>query len=384
MRIILAGGGTGGHLMPGIALAQRIRAEDDGAAVLFLCSDRESDKLTLTRYGFDAHPLPSKPLSLDPTGWPAFAWGNAQSFIRVYRTISRFAPDVAVGLGGFASFFPIAAARLRHVPIVLLEQNVVPGKATRRLAGLACEVVCQWAETVRYLGVNTKARWLGNPVRDEILEGTREKALQRLHLDQDKKTLLVLGGSQGSHAVNTMMIQCARQLADRADELQVVHLSGYDDREAVAEAYKQAGITAETVAFLDDMSVAYRAADFALSRAGGTTIAELTACGIPAILVPYPHATDQHQLRNAQSLAEAGAAVVLQEEDFSPDRLVGMINTFLDNPVLTRRMRTASLAQGKPDAARSILDMVRKYASPRISNDVAATLAGEAIAKRHT
>ena len=384
MRVILGGGGTGGHLMPGIALAREILAEDDSSSVLFLCSDRESDVLTLKRYGFAANPLPSKPPSRNPLAWPSLAWGSLTTFCSVYRIISAFKPDVAVGLGGFASFFPVVASRLQGVPIVLLEQNVVPGKATRRLAGIAREVVCQWAETVRYFGVKTKASVLGNPVRDEILAGTRDTALERLHLDAAKKTLLVTGGSQGAHAVNTMMIESAPELAARAGELQVVHLSGHSDREAVADAYKQAGIQAETIAYLDDMSSAYRVADFAVSRAGGTTIAEFAACGIPAILVPYPYAADQHQLRNAQSLAEAGAAVVLQQEDFSPGRLAGMIGTFLDNQVLTRRMRTAALAQARPGAARSVLGVIRGYAGALESIDSAQALTPQTIAKRHT
>jgi len=384
MRIIIAGGGTGGHLMPGIALAQKITQEDLESRVLFLASDREADIRTLSRYGIEAMHLAARPAGRNPAAWPALIIGGLKLIRQCHRIIGDFAPDAAVGLGGYASFFPMVAACLQRVPLVLLEQNVIPGKATRRLAPFAAEVACQWQETVRHFGVKVRTQAAGNPIREEILAGGHEEAIEQLHLAPGVKTLLVAGGSQGAHAINRMMIACAADLAARAPGLQIVHLTGHRDRETVADAYEQAGLRAEAVAFLDDMSLAYRAADFALSRAGGTTIAELAACGIPSILVPYPHAANAHQAHNARCLAEAGAAVVLQQDDFTPERLVGIICKFLTDEKLRTRMRTACFALGRPNAADTIYEMLGNYAQTQTSNNAAQAMSPQPAAKENT
>lgn len=384
MRIVLAGGGTGGHLMPGVAMAQRIKREDPEAHVLFIAGDREMEIRTLNRYGLEARHTTARPLTMNPATWPAFVSGGLKVLRQSYRTIAEFGPDVALGLGGNASFFPLIAARLQRIPIVLLEQNVIPGKVTRRLAPFAEEVACQWPESIRHFGVKVKARITGNPIREEILAATREEAIERLHLDQGKKTLLVTGGSQGAHPLNEMMIACAGKLASRAPELQVIHLSGRSDHEAVGRAYQQAGIGAETAQFLDDVALAYAAADLAISRAGGTTIAELTVHGVPCILVPYPHATDNHQLHNARALAGAGAAMVLEQSQFTPERLVGMICDIINNPGLTKRMHTACTAVGRPDAADEVLRTLHGCACIQVTNDAIEALRPEQPVKEHT
>jgi len=210
-----------------------------------------------------------------------------------------------------------------------------------------------------------RARVTGNPVRSEILAGSREDAAGHLGLDPDAKTLLVLGGSQGSHALNEMMIVSATAIAGLAPGLQVVHLANKADQERVEQAYKSAGIKAAVFAFLDDMSLAYRMADFALSRAGGTSIAEMTLCGIPSILVPFPHAANDHQRLNAQALADTGAAVLLEQDAFSVDLLAGIICKFLDDEGLAKRMHQACLDKARPDAADTIIATLRSLVASR-------------------
>jgi len=381
MRVALAGGGTGGHLMPGIALAQAIEKEGRGSRVLFLASDREGDVRTLRRYGFQSVHFTARPFNTNPLAWPGFCAESAKVFHKAWRVLADFAPDAAVGLGGYVSFFPLLAARAQRVPILLLEQNVIPGKATRRLSPLAREVACQWQETVRYFGVKVKARVTGNPVRAEVLAGSRDSAAAQLHLDPAKKTMLVIGGSQGAHALNEMMARSAASVARAVPGLQAIHLAGQQDRDEVAAAYAAAGMKAEVAAFLDDMHLAYSAADFALSRAGGTTIAELTARGLPAILVPYPYAADNHQLHNARSLADAGGAVVLEQKDFNEQLLAGLIAKFIDDQVLVRRMHLSSLAQGRPGAVETILATLRSLVPARASGAAIESLSPEPVGK---
>ena len=381
MKVLLAGGGTGGHTTPGIALAQRI--VEDGSQVLFLASNREVDVHLLQRCGYQAVHLATRRLSLNPLAWPGLCVDGVKVFQQVRRIIDDFAPDVVVGLGGYVSLVPLVAARLRHVPIVLLEQNVIPGKVTRWVAPFADEVECQWQETIRHFGVNVRARVTGNPVRAELLAATRDDAVRRMNLDPGRKTLLVAGGSQAAHALNVMMVQSAADIVREAPALQVIHLAGEADCGLVAAAYKQTGVDGRVVAFLDDIA-AYRAADLALGRAGGTTIAELTACGVPCILVPYPHATDDHQRHNARSLAECGAAVVLEQADFTPRILAGIIRKFFGDEALAKRMHQASLDRGRPAAAADIAAKLRTLVRPAPKLVAAPDLNPEPVTKEQS
>jgi len=362
MKVLFAGGGTGGHTIPGIALAQRV--QQDGSQVLFMASNREVDFHLLERYKLSAAYLAVQPPNLNPAMWPRLLVDSVKVYRQAARIIDDFAPDAVVGLGGYVSLLPVLAGRMRRLPILLLEQNVIPGKVTRRLAPLANEVCCQWQETMRYFGVNVHARVTGNPVRAEIMSGSREEAMQQFGLDPAKKTLLVVGGSQAAHSLNVMMIQSADDLARELPAVQVIHLAGQADHDIAAAAYQRAGVQAFVAPFLDQMNLAYRAADFVLGRAGGTTIAELTACGIPALLVPLPHAADDHQRCNARSLAESGAAVVLEQADFTPRIIVGLIRKFFDDDGLARRMHQASLDRGRPGAADEIVAKLKTFVKP--------------------
>jgi len=386
MKVLFAGGGTGGHTIPGIALAQRV--QDDGSQVLFMASSREVDVHLMERYKLNAICLAVQSPSLNPAVWPRLLIDGAKVYRQVAQAIDDFAPDAVVGLGGYVSFLPVLAARMRRLPILLLEQNVIPGKVTRRLAPLASEVCCQWQETIRYFGVNVRARVTGNPVRAEILSGSREEAMRQFGLDPAKKTLLVVGGSQAAHALNVMMIQSAEDLARELPAVQVIHLAGQADRDMAAAAYQRAGVEAFVAPFLDEMNLAYRAADFVLGRAGGTTIAELAACGIPSLLVPLPHAADDHQRHNARSLAESGAAVVLEQAEFTPRILAGLIRKFFEDDGLARRMHQASLDRGRPGAADEIVAKLKTFVKPsatsvsaRVVNTSGAAPEPEPVAK---
>jgi UDP-N-acetylglucosamine--N-acetylmuramyl-(pentapeptide) pyrophosphoryl-undecaprenol N-acetylglucosamine transferase len=289
------------------------------------------------------------------------------------RALLRFRPNVVVGLGGYGSVAPVACAAVLRAPCVLLEQNVVPGRANRWLSHLASEVACQWADSASYFPRRDKVRVTGNPIRAAVGRMARERAARELGLDPSRPTLLVMGGSQGARPLNDLVV-AGLAFFEAARPIQFVHLAGRADRGRVAAAYEQYNLRATVLGFLQDMSLAYSACDLALSRAGGTSIAELTALGVPSILVPYPHAADDHQRANARVLEYHGAAVLLDQESLSPRRLVSRVAELLGSPARLAYMSRRSRSFGVPRAASIVADRVEALARGRPS--LRAGLAG--------
>lgn len=369
MRIAFAGGGTGGHLFPGLSLAEELHRRDpagrraDGTArFLFLCTQRDASYGALDEPWLDVAVLPADHRG----GLPKRLASLVPAASGAWRALRRFRPDVVVGLGGYGSLAPVFCARLLGIPTVLLEQNVVPGRANRLLARLADEMDCQWEESAQFVRCRDKVRVTGNPIRDRIERRDRAAAAAELGLDATTPTLLVMGGSQGATPLNNLMVDALPHLGE-GGAFQVIHLAGGTDAERVAAAYGEQGLRACVRDFLADMALAYSACDLVFSRAGGTSIAEFTALGIPAVLVPLPHAVDNHQHLNARVLEYHGAAVLLEQKTLTAERLAQELRALLGNRPRLAYMAAQSRELGVPRAASVVADRVSALSGRRVA-----------------
>lgn len=356
MWFVFAGGGTGGHLYPSLAIIRELRQLEPHAAISFFCTDRPIDRTVLGGAGIEAVPQTVRPFSTKPWRWPAFllAWRGA-----IRQCLGRFRerrPCVVVGAGGYGSDPPVRAAMKLGIPTAILNPDFVPGKANVRLGPRVTRIFAQWEGTRTYFEDAPGFRAWGCPIRREFSSAKREDGVARFGLDPERRTLLVTGASQGARTINDAMIALADELA-RADGWQVLHLSGSADEERVRRAYQQAGVRATVLAYTDRMPEAMAASDLAVSRAGASTLAELTAVGLPSILLPYPYHKDQHQRRNAEVLERAGAARIID------DRINTEANVAALQPVLTRAladpaqlatMKAAAIRLGQPESAKRI------------------------------
>ncbi len=358
MRILIAGGGTGGHLYPGIALARELLRRDPSTQVSFVG----------TASGIESRVVPREGFSLDlirVAGLKGKSHGGAAARLRcscrsppldAWRVVSRRAPDVVVGVGGFASGPVLAIAALRRFPTMLLEQNALPGITNRLLAPLVRAAAVNFEEALRYFPRTGFVA--GNPVRPEFFQARTKESNDRNHTPRDAARVLIFGGSQGAHAINVAMVEAASRLAATGVRLAITHQTGERDVDLVRAAYERAGLPARVEAFLFEIDGEMKAADLVICRAGATTLAELTAAGRAAILVPLPTATDDHQRRNAEVLDRAGAALVIEERDLTGERLAGSVAMLVTEAGQRERMGEAARALAKPDAAERIADRV--------------------------
>lgn len=347
--MVVTGGGTGGHLFPGIAVAQALLARMPGARVVFIGTGRMVDQKAMTQYAFESRTVPcgalkggsltAKLKTMLHLPWSLFVAG------RVLREIK---PDVVLGVGGYVTGPVVLAAKLLGIATCIHEQNSVPGLANRKLGRLVDRVFLSIPGSERYFKTN-RCLLSGNPLRREIL------ALAQQAPHDDGKTLLVLGGSQGAHRLNTLLPEAIGAGHGLPPGLTVIHQTGLADEEQVRAAYQQAGIPAEVAAFFTDMASVYAKASLVVSRAGATTLAELTALGKPAILVPFPFAADDHQRYNAEALARGGAARLLLENGLCAAGLGQEIAAIMSDEGLRQRMGQAARRLAKPEAVETIV-----------------------------
>lgn len=353
LRVIFAGGTTGGHLMPGAATAEALRLLLPSSRPLFLVADRTAERRCRGAIA-----------DFETVQIPVTAWeGLAQKIRfpiqalcaseRVRSVVRGFRPHVVVGLGGHNSVAPILVGRLLGMKTVLFESNAKPGRAVRLLAPLADCVVVQWRRTAARL----KARRVvaaGNPVRARLFGVQRQGAARRLGLSPHECTLLALGGSQGALALNEALYGALKLLYRKGMALQVIHLTGVDHLPAALEQQANQFTSYRPIGFLERMEDAYAAADFVLARAGGSTLAELTALGLPSILVPYPYAAADHQRANAAVLAKARASVTIPQSELSVERLADTIEILALNAHLRSQMAEGARQLGRPQAALTV------------------------------
>lgn len=349
--VIFAGGGTGGHLFPGIAVAEELHRLQDGFDCLFCGSNRPLEQQILESLQLEHHPLDLRPLSSAMRSPVGFFWNLMQARQQSLRLLEQVQPAAVVGLGGMASVPMISAARSAGIPTLLLEQNIVAGRATRWLSRRAGAVCCAFPDTVG-LGRRTSILTTGNPVRQPIarLCDADSSAGQRL---------LILGGSQGSAIINTAAMQMTEQLKDRLTDWQIVHQTGREQEAAVREHYHRTGLQAEVAAFFDDLPQRYAGAGLVISRAGATTLAELACAGCPAVLLPIPNSIGDHQMANAVYFASSGAAQLVRQLPSAEATAVSLIQAVeraLNHPEDVQQQRRAMRQLAMPHAARTVAE----------------------------
>ena len=358
LRVIIAGGGTGGHLYPGIAVARELLARRPDAEIVFAGTARGIETSVVPREGFTLELIRSGGIK----GKSIIGRARGAALVPIglldgWRLVSAHRPHLVIGVGGFSSGPVVLAAALRGVPTMLLEQNAVPGLTNRLLAPVVRAAAVTFDHTQRFFG--SKAFVSGNPVRPEFLSAAGVHPEPGVHdeLSGSSTTgVLVFGGSQGAHAINVAMVEAAAELAAGGSHLRLTHQTGEGDVEMVRAAYRQAGLEAEVEPFLFDMGRRIGQADLIVCRAGATTLAEIAAAGKAAILVPLPSATDDHQRKNAEALAATGAAEVLLQAEATGPVLARRILSLAADAEARARLGRAARALARPDAARVIVD----------------------------
>lgn len=364
---VFAGGGTGGHLYPALAVVEALRARRPDAAVSFFCTDRPIDREILGKAQIEARPQMVQAFPARPTRWPTFlmTWFRSLKHCRQAFRVRR--PTAVVGAGGYASGPPVQVAMKMGIPTFLLNPDAVPGRANRHMGAKASltGIFAQWEVTKKYFPLNAPVEVVGCPVRRAFFEQVgaagQAEALQSFGLRADRPMLLVTGASQGARTINEAMLLLADEVA--AAGWQVLHLSGQGEFErmqqayaAVRERHPDAGPFV-VLAFTDRMGQAMTAADVVVSRAGASTLAELLVAGKPSILLPYPYHRDQHQRHNAEVLVDAGAAILMDDlKDGAQNaaRLRPILRNLLTDRDKCAAMSHAAGAMGRPDAAEKI------------------------------
>ena len=358
MNVCIAAGGTGGHLYPGIALAQELMRQDEKSQVQFVGTPRGLEARVLPEVGFELCCIAVRGvMGRNPVRALAALAHLPYAIGQCIRLLRRTRSELVIGIGGYTSPPLLLAARYLGIPRVIVEPNVIPGVANRMLSRFADIVLLAFDDTKRFfIGVPTRV--VGVPLRREFQRCPDIESTGRRH--GDRHTVLVLGGSQGSRAINRVVVRAISLLNSHRPGLRIVHQTGAADYLFVRHSYAERQVDATVVASLDDMPSAYAAADIVISRAGAGTIAELTACGKPAILIPFPSATSQHQLRNAEMMLNAGAAVLIEESRLSDRWLADTIRTLIGDVHSLATMAGCSLSLAKHDATEKSIRCCRE------------------------
>jgi len=316
-----AGGGTGGHIYPGLAIAEQVAAFQTDAKIHFFCSERVIDSYILAQAGFKYSPLAARAFSISPAKLAAFFKSSLSSYAIAKKILAANQPAVLVGIGGFASVGPVLAARRLGIPIYLLSVDIVPGRANRFLARFAKEIFVQFEESSRYFRASSaNVTVTGCPLRARFGDADANAARKALDLDADKKVLVVTGASSGAKNVNDAVCAILNNLSEFADGWQIVHLTGRAHFEQVRKRYERAVIKHKVLAYYDQMADLLAGADLVIGRSGAVSVAEYAAAAVPSICMPYPHHKDMHQYLNAGKLVEAGAAVIVDDLPDLTDR----------------------------------------------------------------
>ncbi|GAM09512.1 UDP-N-acetylglucosamine--N-acetylmuramyl-(pentapeptide) pyrophosphoryl-undecaprenol N-acetylglucosamine transferase [Geobacter sp. OR-1] len=356
MRLIIAGGGTGGHLFPGISVAEEFVARDAANEVLFVGTSRGIESRIVPQLGMklecvSASGVRGKNGLAQIKGAVLFLFGYSES----RQILKRFRPDIVLGVGGYASAPLCLAARGMQIGYFIHEQNAIPGLTNRLLARFARQVFISLEESRRFFPQD-KVMMTGNPLRKSILDLVAASEDTPAPATSEKFRILVFGGSQGARSINQAMIAALPHLAAMNNRIAIVHQTGQNDRDEVAEGYARSGVEAEVLPFIDDMAGAYRNADLVVCRAGATTIAEVTAAAKACLFIPFPHAVDDHQRKNAEALLKQDACLMLLEQELTGERLAGEIVRIMADPARLAAIAVNARRMARLDAARIIVD----------------------------
>jgi UDP-N-acetylglucosamine--N-acetylmuramyl-(pentapeptide) pyrophosphoryl-undecaprenol N-acetylglucosamine transferase len=349
-NIVFAVGGTGGHLFPAIAIAQEFMARNSKNHIIFLGTGKSIEVSVLSEYGFVSRKISAEGIK----GRGFFRQVRAilimvRGVFQSVRILKSEKPDLIVGMGSYSAAPVVLAAWLNKIPVILCEQNVLPGIANRYLSRIADRVCLSFKDTLGNLP-EKKRRFTGNPVRIEILQASRKKKDMKVPF-----SILIIGGSQGAHGINMAVIEALKILKE-SENFFFIHQTGEIDESNVRKAYMENEISAEVKAFFKNMARIYQRADLVVCRAGATTVAEVSALGKPAIFIPYPHAADDHQVINARYLCDAGASEMIAEKDLTGQLLAEKILNLAKNQRQLEKMAKISASLGCPDAAMNIVD----------------------------
>jgi UDP-N-acetylglucosamine--N-acetylmuramyl-(pentapeptide) pyrophosphoryl-undecaprenol N-acetylglucosamine transferase len=358
MNVAIACGGTGGHLFPGLAVAEVLKSR--GHEVLLLISEKQIDATAVgNRTEFRVEKIPAVGLtSAAPTQLFSFLAKFLNGLFVCLRVYRSFRPEAVLGMGGFTSTGPILAGRVKGLPTFIHESNAIPGKANRLNAFLSQEVLLGFEECSRYFPKKT-VEVTGTPIRNSLRDPVdREQALNNLRLKAGLRTVLVMGGSQGAHGINKAVVAALHRFAGR--KVQFIHLTGAQDENYVMECYKRERVPAFVKAFYGRMEEAYAVADVAIARSGAASLTELCYFGLPSILIPYPFAAENHQLFNAEVFAKYSVAEVLEESRVNGDTLGSLIDHFLNNGAVPRPSAGTPRVFGPETAANRIVEIIEK------------------------
>lgn len=373
MRLIITGGGTGGHLFPGIALAQAMMQTYPGCEVLFIGTERKVDKTALAHLGFAVMTIKSQGLKgKSPAAKIKAMLQQPPAFFEAARIIRKFKPDLVFGVGGYVTGPVILAARLLGITTCIHEQNSIPGLANRLLGHIAHRIFVSLPGSEKYFPA-AKTVLSGNPVRSSIVKAANQMGRKKY---SEPLTLLILGGSQGAQRLNSLMLEAAEKcLLHRIPVPNIIHQTGEHDETLVREKYAALGITARVQAFFSDMAEIYSQADLVVSRAGATTLAELTVFHKPVILVPFPFAADNHQEINGRYLVEASGGLMFKQAELDGEKLGQEIKHLLADTAILSEMAANSGRIAKPEATGTIVNACMELLKGKLHEDTGKLLA---------
>ncbi len=357
-RILIVSGGTGGHIYPGIALAEELRKR--GAEIFFIT--KEKNKKIIDDYGFTSFAISGQGWGRKISGgFFPFLAALFVSFIHSGKILIRIKPEIVIGMGGYLSFPALVLARLFGKRTLIYESNFYPGLANRCLALIIHQVAVAFEETKNYLSFAKKIITVGFPVRKEINTAyPRAEAIKRLGLVENRFTLLVFGGSQGAHFLNRLILEALPRLSSWKNKIQFIHLTGEKDWPEIEAGYQKAGFIGKVLPYFAQMELAYAAADLVISRAGAATVAELIAVRKPAFLIPFSQAAEDHQTLNAQYLAGFGAAEIFSEKELSAEKISQQISNLASSPAKLQQMALAYQKISFPISAIPLTEAVLK------------------------
>lgn len=358
MNAIIACGGTGGHLFPGIAVAEVLR--DRGHEVMLFVSEKEIDSLALSgrsEFRFEKLPTIGLPSPFSPAIFRFTQRFNESLSLsrRIYRS---FQPQVVLGMGGFTSTAPILAGKLRRIPTLIHESNAIPGRANRVTARMVRAVLLGFSDCAKFFP-KVPTEVTGTPLRAGLQRIDRATVRRKLGLREDRHTLLIMGGSQGATGINQAILKALPTLNSEA--FQVIHLTGARDERLMVDNYQRENIPAYVTAFHHTMEDVYSAADLAIGRSGAASLTELAAFSLPSLLIPFPYAADDHQTRNADVFVRAEAAIMVREADITGDLLARKIRELIADPKKLRRMSENSGRLAPKNAAALVADTMERY-----------------------
>ena len=351
MKVIIAGGGTGGHLFPGIAIAEEFLKRDPANDILFVGTKKGVETRVLPGLGFNLRTLDVE--GIKGRGFVKIAAAILKipgGMIESCRLMRSFSPDVVIGVGGYASGPAVLAAHFMGIPTAVAEQNALPGITNRMLGRFVDRIFLTFPDTEKWFP-EKKTVHSGNPVRAAFFAATGKTEKKG-----DRFTVLIFGGSQGARGINAAVVDSLPHLTKIKDRLKIIHQTGSAGLDPISAAYASHGMDAEVLPFILDMAAAFRAADLLVCRAGATSIAEITASGKASILIPFPYAANDHQTKNAEALVRAGAALMIQERDLNGRILAETIERFYRHPEEIREMEERSAGLGNIHAAADIVD----------------------------